>query len=86
MSRIAIRMVLPVVLVVTLSCASAGAGARTEPQRPGNGVTAPQLVRDAKPQYTAAALKERVEGSVWLELLVKEDGLVGDVKVIEADR
>jgi protein TonB len=51
------------------------------PYLPGNGVTVPVLIRDVKPQYTADAMRAKVQGSVWLECVVLPDGSVGDVRV-----
>jgi protein TonB len=47
----------------------------------GNGVTVPILIRDVKPQYTADAMRAKVQGSVWLECVVLPDGSVGEVRV-----
>src|SRR5687767_14302851 len=41
--------------------------------RPGNGVTVPVLIRDVKPQYTADAMRAKVQGSVWLECVVRSE-------------
>ena len=57
---------------------------RTQAQsvyRPGNGVTLPVVVRDVRPEYTKEALDAHIEGTVGLEVIVKADGMVGDVKV-----
>lgn len=42
--------------------------------RPGGSVTAPQLVLQVRPSYTASALDRRIQGSVMLELVVTEKG------------
>ena len=49
--------------------------------KPGNGVTAPTVVRQVKPQYTPAAMKAKVEGIVGVECVVEATGRVGDVTV-----
>jgi TonB family protein len=49
--------------------------------RPGNGISPPQLVRQVQPKYTADALRAKIEGDVELEAVVKADGTVGDVRV-----
>jgi bla regulator protein BlaR1 len=51
------------------------------PYRPGNGVESPSLTHEVKPQYTAAAMKARIQGSVLLECVVRADGTVGDITV-----
>jgi periplasmic protein TonB len=49
--------------------------------RPGNGVTQPRLLREVKPNYTADAMRAKIQGVVWLEAVVLENGLVGQVRV-----
>ena len=51
------------------------------PRQPGNGVTVPQLVFQAKPAYTSDAMRQRIEGEVWLDCVVFANGNVGDCKV-----
>jgi protein TonB len=34
--------------------------------RPGNGVELPKVLREVKPQYTAEAMRAKVQGVVWL--------------------
>jgi TonB family protein len=49
--------------------------------RPGNGVTQPVLVREFKPNYTPEAMRAKIQGVVWLEAVVNENGSVGQVRV-----
>ena len=49
--------------------------------RPGNGVTQPRLLREVKPNYTADAMRAKIQGVVWLEAVVMENGSVGQVRV-----
>jgi protein TonB len=51
---------------------------------PGNGVIAPRLVKDEKPKYTADALRAKISGTVWLEVVILADGKVGDVRVTQS--
>jgi TonB family protein len=51
---------------------------------PGQGVTWPEVVREMKPTYPQAALGAKIEGSVELEIVVLEDGTVGDVRVTKS--
>jgi protein TonB len=37
-----------------------------------------------KPQYTSDAMRAKVQGTVLLECVVKEDGSVGDVQVVRS--
>jgi len=52
--------------------------------KPGNGVSAPILVKEVKPQYTPEAKKAKIEGSVTLECVVEPDGTIGDVEVTKS--
>ena len=47
----------------------------------GNGVTSPRLTHEVKPVYTRAARDAKIQGRVWLSVVVKKDGTVGDVQV-----
>ena len=50
--------------------------------RPGSaGLTIPRLLRDVTPKYTAEAMRARIQGTVWLDVVVLPTGEVGDVKV-----
>src|SRR5207237_444697 len=61
-----------------------GGGTGGGTYRPGNGVTTPRVLKEVKPQYTSDAMRAKVQGSVWLECVVRPDGSVGDVKVIRS--
>jgi protein TonB len=52
--------------------------------RAGPGVTIPRLLKDVKPQYTADAMRAKIQGSVVVECVVQTDGTVGNVKVIRS--
>jgi protein TonB len=47
----------------------------------GPGVTTPIVIHQVKPQYTADAMRAKIQGTVWLECVVMPDGTVGDVRV-----
>jgi TonB family protein len=49
--------------------------------RPGNGVESPRLLRSVRPNYTAEAMRAKVQGVVRLEGVVLPDGTVNDLKV-----
>ena len=50
--------------------------------RPGAaGLTIPRLLRDVRPEYTAEAMRARIQGTVWLDVVVLPTGEVGDVRV-----
>jgi len=50
-------------------------------ERPSKDVTTPKVVRESKPDYPVSAKQKGIRGSVELEVVVKKDGTVGDVKV-----
>lgn len=52
--------------------------------RPGNGVVPPKLLREVKPQYTADAMRAKIQGVVELEAVVLPDGSVGEVRIVRS--
>jgi periplasmic protein TonB len=52
------------------------------PYRPGSGITPPSVVREVKADYTEEARRRGVEGEVVVEIVVRRDGSVGDVKLV----
>ena len=60
-----------------------GGGTGGGPSRPGSGIAAPSLVREVKPQYTEEARRLGVEGDVVLEIVVRSDGSVGQVSIVQ---
>ena len=73
------------VIAALIACAACAAPlAQERPARPGKDVSMPRVVRDAKPDYTAAAKNARIQGNVIMEAVVREDGSVGDVKVTKS--
>jgi TonB family protein len=48
------------------------------------GLTLPKVVSEARPHYTATAMRAKIEGTVILSAVVEKDGTVGDVKVLKA--
>ena len=52
--------------------------------RPGSGVINPRILREVKPQYTADAMRAKVQGTVLLECVVMADGSVGRVDVVRS--
>ena len=49
--------------------------------RPGGTVTPPRVLWEVRPAYTSHALREKIQGLVILELVVRSDGLPSDVRV-----
>lgn len=60
-----------------------GGGTGGGPYRPGSGIEAPRLLREVKADYTEEARQRGVSGDVVLEIVVRRDGSVGDVKVLQ---
>ena len=87
-------MLAPILVSLAITLQAGVIGALPQPQEkawppagvvpPGNGVVAPRLVKDEKPNYTAAAMQEKIAGTVLLEVVVNADGKVGDVRVTQS--
>jgi TonB family protein len=60
-----------------------GGGTGGGPYRPGSGIEPPRLLREVKAQYTDEARRRSISGDVILEIIVRRDGTVGDVKVLQ---
>ena len=58
-----------------------GGGTGGGPYQPGSGIDPPTLVREIRPGYTDAARRQAIEGDVVLEIVVRQDGSVGNVRV-----
>jgi protein TonB len=61
-----------------------GGGTGGGPYQPGSGISPPTLVREVKPTYTDEARRRAIEGDVLLEIVVRSNGSVGDVKVLRS--
>jgi protein TonB len=60
-----------------------GGGTGGGPYRPGSGITPPRLLREVKAEYTEEARQRSISGDVLLEIVVRRDGSVGDVRVLQ---
>ena len=60
-----------------------GGGIGGGPYRPGSGITPPRLLREVKAEYTEEARQRGISGDVLLEIVVRRDGSVGDVRVLQ---
>lgn len=58
-----------------------GGGTGGGPYQPGSGVAPPVLLKEVRPGYTDEARRRSIEGDVLLEIVVKQDGSVGNVRV-----
>jgi TonB family protein len=63
-----------------------GGGTGGGPYRPGSGVEPPRLLREVKADYSDEARRANIEGEVVLEIVVRRDGSVGDVKILRGLR
>lgn len=81
-------MKLLLVLLITLAVPAAAGLAQDQPSKvygaADEGVTLPQVVKQVKAQYTREAMQQRIEGDVLLDVVVKDDGSVGDIAVKES--
>jgi periplasmic protein TonB len=60
-----------------------GGGTGGGPYRPGSGIAPPSLLREVKPDYTQEARRRGVEGDVVVEVIVRADGSVGQVRLLQ---
>ena len=47
-------------------------------------LTRPRLLREVTPQYTTEAMRARIEGTVWVDVVVLATGEVGDVNITKS--
>jgi periplasmic protein TonB len=52
--------------------------------RAGGNVTAPRLLLRVDPRYTADALERRIQGSVWLDVVVARNGQPANIRVVRS--
>jgi TonB family protein len=75
------RTLLFALVLATILVPSRARAQDTTVYTPGDGVSLPQVVKQVGANYTAEAMRQMIEGEVVLEVVVKSDGTVGDVKV-----
>jgi TonB family protein len=59
-----------------------GGGTGGGPYRPGGAVTSPRILSQTRPSYTVDALSAKIQGSVWLELVVTREGRPDAIRVV----
>ncbi len=59
-----------------------GGGTGGGPYRAGSGIEPPRLLREVKANYTDEARRANITGDVELEITIRRDGTVSDVKVL----
>jgi protein TonB len=60
-----------------------GGGIGGGPYRPGSGVLPPTVLREVRPDYTEEARRRGVRGDVVMEIVVRRNGTVGEVRVLQ---
>lgn len=61
-----------------------GGGVGGGTYRLGTDISPPRLLREVKPQYTAEAMRAKIQGTVLLEVVVLPDGTVGDARITKS--
>jgi protein TonB len=60
-----------------------GGGMGGGPYRPGSGVEPPRLLREVKATYTDEARRANISGEVAMEITIRRDGTVSDVRILK---
>jgi TonB family protein len=60
-----------------------GGGTGGGPFRPGSGIQPPRLLREVRADYTEEARRSGLSGEVVLEIVVRRDGSVGDIRILQ---
>jgi periplasmic protein TonB len=61
--------------------AGTGGGTGGGVYQPGAGIDPPTLIKEVRPIYTDEARRQRIQGDVVLEIVVRSDGSVGSIRV-----
>ncbi len=77
--NLTIRLVVGALVLTAAACEM-----RTQIYTPGADVTAPVLVTEQRPYYSAEARRAKIQGAVWLTCVVLPDGTVDDVQVVRS--
>ncbi len=59
-----------------------GGGTGGGPYRPGSGVEPPRLLREVKASYTDEARRAGITGDVEMEITIRRDGSVSDIRIL----
>jgi protein TonB len=60
-----------------------GGGFGGGPYRPGSGIQPPRLLHEVPADYTESARQRGITGEVLLEIVVRRDGSVGEIKILK---
>ena len=69
------------VLAVDRLPMSSSSPAQTKVYEPGDGISLPVVLREVKPEYTKQAMHEKIQGSVWMLIVVGSNGDVTDAQI-----
>ena len=61
-----------------------GGGTGGGAYRPGGPISAPRLIKEVRPRYTAEALRNKIQGTVVLEAVVTGDGCPSQIRVVSS--
>jgi periplasmic protein TonB len=61
-----------------------GGGTNGGAYQPGSGVSLPRLLREVRPDYTAEAMRAKIQGTATVEALVLPDGSVGAARIVKS--
>lgn len=61
-----------------------GGGTGGGAYRPGSGIENPVVLREVKPNYTADAMRAKIQGIVVVECVILPDGTVGEAHVVKS--
>ena len=61
-----------------------GGGSGGGVYRPGGSVSTPRVIKEVKPRYTTEALRQKIQGTVLLEVVVKADGCPSHIRVVKS--
>ena len=48
------------------------------------GMTPPKMIKSARPNYAPEAMRAKIRGRVMMEMIVRADGTVGEVRVVRS--
>jgi TonB family protein len=75
---------LPIELSSALAAPPSSTPTVQEALKPGDGVTLPRVIKEVRPQYTAAAMHEKIQGSVHIEMVVSTSGEPTELRVTQS--
>ena len=55
-----------------------------EPFKPGDGVSLPRPTKEVRPEYTAEGLQQKIQGSVYIEMVVMPSGEPAELRVTQS--